>query len=67
LKTIAFPAVGTGIAGFPMKECAQIMLRAVADHLSGPTSLETAYFVLFDEAARGVFEAAWKEMQADLG
>ena len=30
LKTIAFPAVGTGIAGFPMDECAEIMLREVA-------------------------------------
>jgi len=67
LKTIAFPAVGTGIAGFPLKECAQIMLRAAADHLQGPTSLETITFVLFDEAARGVFESAWKELQAGLG
>src|SRR5271155_6175930 len=30
LKTIAFPAVGTGIAGFPMRECAEIMLREAA-------------------------------------
>src|SRR6201998_2141102 len=30
LKTIAFPAVGTGIAGFPMKECAEIMLEEAA-------------------------------------
>src|SRR6266436_9813691 len=27
LKTIAFPAVGTGIAGFPLKDCAEIMVR----------------------------------------
>src|SRR5258706_13889705 len=27
LKTIAFPALGTGIAGFPLKDCAQIMPR----------------------------------------
>jgi len=30
LKTIAFPAVGTGIAGFPLKDCAEIMLREAA-------------------------------------
>ncbi len=47
LKTIAFPAVGTGIAGFPLEECAEIMLREAAQHLSGETSLQTVYFVLY--------------------
>src|SRR5437867_6374121 len=65
LKTIAFPAVGTGIAGFPLKECAEIMLREAAQHLRGETSLETVYFVLFDEAAQGVFERAWRKIQAE--
>lgn len=62
LKTIAFPAIGTGIAGFPMKECAEIMLEEAARHLEGGTSLEVIYFVLFDEAARQVFESTWKRM-----
>ena len=65
LKTIAFPAVGTGIAGFPLKDCAQIMLREAALHLRGETSLETIYFVLFDETAQEVFERAWKKVQAE--
>ena len=65
LKTIAFPAVGTGIAGFPLKDCAEIMLREAAQHLRGETSLETVYFVLFDEAAQGVFERAWKKIQGE--
>jgi O-acetyl-ADP-ribose deacetylase (regulator of RNase III) len=65
LKTIAFPAVGTGIAGFPLKDCAEIMLREATQHLRGATSLETIYFVLFDEAAQGVFERAWKKIQAE--
>jgi len=65
LKTIAFPAVGTGIAGFPLKDCAEIMLRATAKHLRGESSLETVYFVLFDEAAQGVFERAWRKIQTE--
>src|SRR5437879_12521666 len=65
LKTIAFPAVGTGIAGFPMKECAEIMVREAAHHLRKTTSLEIVYFVLFDEAAQGIFERAWKKIQAE--
>jgi O-acetyl-ADP-ribose deacetylase (regulator of RNase III) len=65
LKTIAFPAVGTGIAGFPLKDCAEIMLRETAEHLRGETSLEKVYFVLFDEAAQGIFERAWRKIQAE--
>lgn len=64
LKTVAFPAVGTGIAGFPMRECAEIMLREVAKHFEGPTSLEKIYFVLFDEEALGTFRTVWGEMRA---
>jgi O-acetyl-ADP-ribose deacetylase len=60
LKTIAFPAVGTGIAGFPMKDCAEIMLDEVAKHLKGDTSIEKVYFVLFDPDARKTFERTWQ-------
>jgi O-acetyl-ADP-ribose deacetylase (regulator of RNase III) len=64
LKTIAFPAIGTGIAGFPMKECAEIMLHEAAEHLRNGSSLETIYFVLFDEDATDIFERTWKRLQA---
>ena len=63
LKSIAFPAVGTGIAGFPMEECAEIMLQQAAEHLRNGSSLETIYFVLFDEQAAGIFERTWKRLQ----
>ena len=65
LKSIAFPAVGTGIAGFPLKECAEIMLREAAQHLRGESSIETIYFVLFDEAAEGIFKRAWNKILAE--
>jgi len=64
LKTIAFPAVGTGIAGFPMQECASIMLEEAARHLKSQTSIEKIYFVLFDAAARDVFEKTRSQMRA---
>lgn len=66
LKTIAFPAVGTGVSGFPMDECAKIMLTEAAQHLKSDTSLETIYFVLFDAAAGNVFQRVWEELQVDL-
>jgi len=62
LKSIAFPAVGTGIAGFPLRECAEIMLRETARHFEGSTSLERVHFVLFDREARQVFEEVFAEM-----
>lgn len=65
LKTIAFPAVGTGIAGFPMDECAEIMLAEAVAHLSHETSLEKIYFVLFDESALKTFEKTWRAMQKE--
>lgn len=64
LKTIAFPAVGTGIAGFPLRECAEIMLREAAKHLEGPTSLEKIHFVLFDQDALKIFQEVFRELQA---
>jgi O-acetyl-ADP-ribose deacetylase (regulator of RNase III) len=64
LRTIAFPAVGTGIAGFPIPECARIMLLEVVEHLKKPTSLEKIYFVLFDTQALSEFEIALSEIAA---
>ncbi len=65
LKSIAFPAVGAGIGGFPMRECAEIMLRETAKHLEGPTSIERVCFVLFDKEALAVFEEAFRDLQVD--
>lgn len=64
LKSIAFPAVGTGIAGFPLRDCAEIMLRESAKHLAGATPVEKIFFVLFDREALDVFEQAFSELLA---
>ena len=62
LRSIAFPAVGAGIAGFPLTECARIMLHEVAEYLKKPSSLEKVYFLLFDTSALAAFEKVWAEM-----
>ncbi len=64
LRFIAFPAVGTGIAGFPLGECARIMLGEVAEHFKTPTSLEKIHFVLFDARALSEFEKALQDLNA---
>jgi O-acetyl-ADP-ribose deacetylase len=65
LKTIAFPAVGTGVSGFPMDECAQVMLTEAVQHLKGETSVETIHFVLFDARSRDIFLVALQTLQKD--
>lgn len=67
LRSVAFPAVGTGIAGFPMRECAEIMLAEAAKHLAGETSLERVEFVLFDAASLAVFEEVFRAMREPGG
>jgi O-acetyl-ADP-ribose deacetylase len=66
LKTVAFPAVGTGVSGFPMDECAEIMLGEATQHLQGNTSIETIYFVLSDAAARDTFARTWEKLKREL-
>ena len=63
LKSIAFPAIGTGIAGFPIERCAQLMLEEVRAHLGAPTTLERVEFVLFDRPALEVFERVLAAMK----
>ena len=64
IQSIAFPAVGTGIAGFPLEECARIMINEVLEHLKVRSSLEKVYFVLYDDAALKVFEETYARLTA---
>ncbi len=61
-KSMALPAIGTGVAGFPVDACARIMIQEVLDHVKTRTSLERIYFVLFDEAALKVFQDTYKQL-----
>jgi O-acetyl-ADP-ribose deacetylase (regulator of RNase III) len=56
LTSLAFPAIGTGVAGFPMDRCAEVMLEEVKTHLNGQTSLQRVLFVLFDAPSLQVFQ-----------
>ena len=49
IKSIAFPAFGTGVGGFPLDRCAQIMLDQVKDFLKKTKYLREVLFVLFDK------------------
>ena len=55
LRSIAFPAVGTGIAHFPLDDCARVMLEEVVRHGAHDTSLKEVRFVLFGDDADATF------------
>ncbi|MGH9325442.1 MAG: macro domain-containing protein [Terriglobia bacterium] len=63
-KSIAFPAIGTGVAAFPMEACARIMIEVVLEHLKSRTSLERIDFVLYDDEALKIFEETYKQLSA---
>jgi len=56
LTSIAFPAFGTGVGGFPIAECAEIMVGVVRRHT--PKSLTLVRFVLFGQPAYEAFARA---------
>jgi len=60
LKSLAFPAISTGIFGFPLDRCAQIMLAAAIEHLRGSTRLQRVVFCLF---GRDSYECFARELE----
>jgi O-acetyl-ADP-ribose deacetylase (regulator of RNase III) len=55
LTSMAFPALGTGVGGFPLEECARVMRQAMLDHAAEGTTLRTIELVLFGPDARMAF------------
>jgi O-acetyl-ADP-ribose deacetylase (regulator of RNase III) len=55
LTSITFPAISTGIFGFPKERCAEIMLGAVIDYLKGDTGLTRVVFCLHGAPSFEIF------------
>jgi O-acetyl-ADP-ribose deacetylase (regulator of RNase III) len=55
-RSLALPAFGTGVGGFPLDECARIMVAAARAH--EPRTLERVVFAVFGNEAREAFERA---------
>jgi len=58
LGSLALPAFGTGVGGFPLDDCATIMVREVTDFATSAQSLRRVVFVLFGDAAFMAFRRA---------
>ena len=55
LKTIAFPAISTGIFGYPIDRCAKIMICSVKKYLTGKTQIREVVFCLYSNSDYEVF------------
>lgn len=64
LKSVALPAISTGIFGYPMGEAARVMLQATIGYLEGKTELERVVFCLYGRTAFDVFA---QELAAQAG
>jgi O-acetyl-ADP-ribose deacetylase len=58
LTSVAFPALGTGVGGFPLDEAARIAVEAVRDELEKPSPIEHVIFALRGAAAYEAFARA---------
>ena len=56
LKNIAFPAISTGIFGYPIENCAKIMISTAKEYLSGETQIEEVVFCLFSKPDFKIFK-----------
>jgi O-acetyl-ADP-ribose deacetylase (regulator of RNase III) len=62
LKSIAFPAISTGVFGFPIQKCAEIMLTVAVEFVKRPTGLEKIVFCLWGEEDYKVFRSTIDEL-----
>ncbi|HET7702869.1 MAG TPA: macro domain-containing protein [Candidatus Limnocylindrales bacterium] len=64
VSSIAFPAMGTGVGGFPLDEAARVTVRAVRDELPRSPTIDFVTFAMRGAAAYQAFEAALAETSA---
>jgi O-acetyl-ADP-ribose deacetylase (regulator of RNase III) len=62
--SVAFPALGTGVGGFPLEDAARITVAAVRDELEQSPTIEHVIFALRGAAAYQAFGAALAERTA---
>jgi O-acetyl-ADP-ribose deacetylase len=62
IKAIAFPAISTGVYGFPMTRASKIAVTTVNKYLQNHNSLEQVIFVCFGQSAYDCYSKAMQEI-----
>ena len=58
IKSIAFPAISTGVYGYPKRPAAKIAVDTVKKFMEQfPETVEDIYFVVFDEESLKIYES----------
>lgn len=62
IESVAFPALGTGVSGFPVDECARIMLSTAKQHLETSPHPKRIEFVLWDDQTYKSFQQIYNSL-----
>lgn len=62
VQSIALPAVGMGVAGFPLEQGARVMMQTLKAHIEAGSNLKQVRFCLFGQEATQAFERALQEV-----
>jgi len=66
IKSLAFPAISTGVYGYPVHEAAQIALKTTIDYLKEHPDIKLVRFILFNQNAYDVFVEELKKIENDI-
>lgn len=62
LKSIAFPAISTGVYGYPMESAAKIAIKTIADYATTQDNIALVRFVQFDEDAFNIYKKIFAQV-----
>ncbi|HQJ10188.1 MAG TPA: macro domain-containing protein [Deltaproteobacteria bacterium] len=64
VESISFPALSTGIFGYPVRDAARVAIMAIRDYLMGETNIKLVRMVLYDTASYEEHLRALEELEA---
>jgi O-acetyl-ADP-ribose deacetylase len=62
LRSISFPAISTGIYGYPIDKAAHLALQTCIEFARGNTGIELIRHILFDRRTYDIFSAEFKKL-----
>ena len=65
LTSIAFPAISTGVFGYPVDKCAVIMLTVTTEFLKRPGKLNQVIFCLWTDEIYDIFKKTLEELMKE--
>ena len=67
LENLAFPAISTGVYGYPLEPATRIAVREVRAFLERDSAIERAIFVCFDRATLACYHGVLAQTKSSPG